>query len=62
MGPKEIIKQYLYKPQPLNYKRASGNERIFYEWLLKHEIVTEVYYNKDTYLHRIKYRLWGKRN
>lgn len=62
MDPKETLKHALYHPQPLNYKRVSGNERMFYEWLLKYEIVTELYFSKETYLHRIKYRLWGKRN
>lgn len=61
MGIKEKLRQYLYQPQPLNYKRASGNERKFYEWLLECKLTTEVYFSKDTRKHRIVYRLWSRR-
>lgn len=58
MDPKETLKHALYHPQPLNYKRVSGNERMFYEWLLASYIVTDMHFNKDTLQLNIKYRLW----
>jgi hypothetical protein len=54
------IRDYLYKPQPLNYKRVKGYERLMYEWLLQQDIKIEVYYSEKTGVGYIKceYKLW----
>jgi hypothetical protein len=56
----ELIKEYLYKPQPLNYSRVKGAERLLYEWLLKHKsmIKTEMYYSKDIGKKYVVYKFW----
>ena len=54
------IRDYLYKPQPLNYKRVKGPEYCLYEWLLHQDINIEVYYSKDTRIGYVRYKLWLK--
>lgn len=58
MAIKDKIKNILYQPQPLNYNRVSGSERELYEWLLKYNIITEVYFSKDSHEYYVSYHLW----
>ena len=52
------IRDYLYKPQPLNYKRVKGHERLMYEWLLQQDTKVEVYWSKDSRIGYVRYKLW----
>lgn len=52
------IKDYLYKPRPLNYKRVKGYERLMYEWLLQQDTIVGVYYSKDSGVGYVYYKLW----
>lgn len=56
----ELLKEYLYKPQPLNYNRVKGAERSLYEWILKNEsmIKPRIYYSKDTGKGHVIYKFW----
>jgi len=55
----ERIKDYLYKPQPLNYTRVNSNERLMYEWLLQQKIYGRVFYPPHMRMvGYIRYQLW----
>jgi hypothetical protein len=53
------IRDYLYKPQPINYKRVKGPEYYFYEWLLQQNVIMRVYWSKDKMTGYIYFKLWG---
>jgi hypothetical protein len=54
------IRDYLYKPQPLNYKRVKGPEYYFYEWLLQQNIDMKIRWSTDNEMKMgyVRYKLW----